>query len=180
LIVAGRRRILDDIPLLGGRTVASPNLLATPLVVPAVCRQYAPLDNSRYFRLGAETTAHPDEAESRLTVEPFAVPAAHRKRLVALSGDTVKPPELELLELDELEELLLELDELLLDELLELDELELLELELDELPPVVWICMPLICALSITVVKRITICPPLLALVENCWILAMYSPPAVL
>jgi len=87
-----------------------------------------------YLRLGAETTAQPDEAELRLTVEPFAVPAAQRKRLVALSGETVNPPELLLL-------LELELDELELDELLELLLDELLELELDELllelPPVV-------------------------------------------
>src|SRR5580704_3038712 len=100
---------------------------ALPLVVPAVCRQNAPLASSRYLLVGAEATAQPDDAEFRLTVDPFAVPAAHRKRLVALSGDTVKPPdvvvvvELELLELDELE--LLELEEL--EELLELDELEL-------------------------------------------------------
>jgi len=142
------------------------------------------LYNSRYFRLGADTTAQPEEAESRLTVEPFDVPAAHRNRLVALSGETVKPPELELLELDELEllleleelELLLELDEL--DELeleLELDELELLELEL----PDVWISIPLNWALSITFTVLRTIWPLLLALVENCWIFALYSPPAV-
>jgi hypothetical protein len=132
-----------------------------PLVLVSDCRQYAPLYSSMYFRLGAETTAHPDEAELRSTVDPFAVPAAHRKRLVLLSGDIVKPPELELLlELDELDELLeldeLELLELLLDELLELELDELLELLELELLPVVLISMPLICALSITVVKTIT------------------------
>jgi hypothetical protein len=129
------------------------------------------LYNSRYFRVGAVTTAQPDEAESRPTVEPLAVPAAHKNRLVALSGDTVKPPELELLELELLLlellelELLLELDELLELLLLELDELELL---LDEVPPDVWISIPLNWALSITFVDVMTIWPLLFALVENC------------
>jgi len=104
--------------------------------------------------------------------------AAVPPQLIAM---TVVPPvvELLLLELDELE-LLLELDELLELELLLLElelELELLELEL---PPGFWISIPSNSDWFTTEVQTMTIWPLLLALVENCWIVAIYSPPAVL
>jgi len=163
--------------------------------LPAVCKQNAPLDNSRYFWLGAVATTQVEAVELRSTVEPFADPFAKRNMLVALSGLIGNPPELLeldelelLLELDELELLELELDEL---ELLELDELELLLeleelLELDELEllldvlPVLSISMPPARELLTTDVYWMTILPLLLALAANCWTFAIYCPPAVL
>jgi len=100
---------------------------------------------------GALATLQLEDAELRLTAEPFDVPVACRNRLVAFSGETVLPP-LDVVVVVLLDELLLELE--LLDELLL--ELELLLLELDapvlavpcgqkstvKFPPVGVVCRP--------------------------------------
>jgi len=92
---------------------------------------------------GAFATLQLEDAEFRLTAEPFDVPVAHRNKVVAFSGETVLPPldvVVVVLLLELLDELLL--DELLLELLEELLELELLELELLELLLVVLVPVP--------------------------------------